>query len=53
MVDNAFNTAIRFNVRVAFGNGLIGFRRSADKGWRLFLFDFPSKANNVRESSSR
>ena len=39
--------------RVAFGNGLIGFRRSPEKGWRIFLFDFPSKANNVRESSSR
>ena len=39
--------------RVALGNGLIGFRRSADKGWRMFLFDFPFKANKVRESSSR
>ena len=39
--------------RVAFGNGLIGFRRPQGSRWRLFWFDFPSKANKVRASSSR
>jgi hypothetical protein len=39
--------------RVAIGNGLFGARRVAGSGWRLFWFDFPSKANNVRASSSR
>ena len=37
--------------RVALGSGLVGFRRTAEKGWRLFWFDFPSKANKVRASS--
>jgi hypothetical protein len=39
--------------RVAIGNGLFGFRRSAGSGWRVFWFDFPSKPNKVRDSSSR
>lgn len=39
--------------RVAIGNGLIGARRVPGSGWRLFWFDFPSKANKVRASSSR
>jgi hypothetical protein len=39
--------------RVALGNGLVGLRRTAGKGWRVFWFDFPAKANKVRDSSSR
>jgi hypothetical protein len=39
--------------RVAIGNGLFGARRVAGSGWRLFWFDFPSKANKLRASSSR
>lgn len=37
--------------RVALGRGLVGFRRTAGSSWRLFWFDFPSKANKVRASS--
>ena len=37
--------------RVAFGNGIVGFRRTPEMGWRLFWFDFPPKAPNVRASS--
>jgi len=33
--------------RVALGNGLVGVRRLPGVGWRLFWFDFPSKANKV------
>ena len=39
--------------RFAIGNGLIGARRSRDSGWRVFWFDFSSKANKVRDSSRR
>jgi len=37
--------------RVALGNGLVGFQRTAGTSWRLFWFDFPPKAPNVRASS--
>ncbi len=37
--------------RVAFGSGLVGVRRVPGSSWRLFWFDFPSKANNVRAAS--
>lgn len=38
--------------RVAIGNGLIAWQRStATSGWRMFWFDFPSKANKLRASS--
>jgi len=30
--------------RVAIGNGLFGFARSANAGWRAFWLDFPAKA---------
>jgi hypothetical protein len=29
--------------RIAIGNGLLGFRRSAGTGWRMFWLDFPGK----------
>lgn len=35
--------------RVAIGNGLFGFRRSADKGWRPFLFDFRMKKDTTAQ----
>ena len=37
--------------RVAFGNGLVGLKRTKASGWRLFWFDFPSKGDRVREAS--
>ena len=30
--------------RIALGNGLIAWRRSADARWKLHWLDFPSKA---------
>jgi hypothetical protein len=45
--------AVASEKRVAFGNGLFGLRRTPRAGWRPFWFDFPSKANKVRASSSR
>jgi hypothetical protein len=30
--------------RVTVGNGLFGFRRSLNEGWRMFWLDFPSKS---------
>jgi hypothetical protein len=30
--------------RIAIGNGLLGFKRSADRRWRMFWWDFPGKA---------
>lgn len=33
--------------RVAVGNGLFGFQKSADRGWRMFWLDFPSKHATV------
>ncbi len=38
--------------RFAIGNGLVALQRSSSEGrWRLFWFDFPSKANKVRATS--
>lgn len=33
--------------RIALGNGLVGFRRTADRGWRVFWFDFSRQANKL------
>ncbi len=33
--------------RIAIGNGLVGFRRTPARGWRLFWLDFRSKPVNV------
>jgi hypothetical protein len=30
--------------RIAIGNGLFGFKRASDRGWRMFWLDFPGKA---------
>ena len=37
--------------RVAIGNGFLGFRRGAGRGWRMFWFDFPEKAARSTTSS--
>ncbi len=37
--------------RIAIGSGLFGFRRTADKGWRMFWLDFPAKAATAPTSS--
>jgi hypothetical protein len=37
--------------RVALGHGLVGLRRAAGGGWRLFWFDFPSQANKLHAAS--
>jgi hypothetical protein len=37
--------------RVAIGNGLFGFRRSAGEGWRLFWLDFPPKPASTSPAS--
>lgn len=37
--------------RVAIGKGLFGFRRSAEKGWRMFWLDFPAKQATALTSS--
>lgn len=37
--------------RVAIGNGLFGFRRTAAKGWRMFWLDFPAKTATAVPSS--
>ena len=29
--------------RIAIGRGLLGWKRAADGGWRMFAFDFPAK----------
>ncbi len=39
--------------RVALGNGVIGLRRRAGAGWRLFWFDFPAKAHKLNAATSR
>jgi len=33
--------------RIAIGNGLVGLRRTPDRGWRLFWFDFKSRSSQT------
>lgn len=37
--------------RVSLGRGLLGLKREPGQGWRVFWFDFPSKARNVATAS--
>lgn len=39
--------------RVAIGNGLLGFRRSAESGWKIFWLDFSAKPATKTTATAR
>lgn len=39
--------------RIAIGNGLFGFKRDADRRWRMFWLDFPAKTVSTTTPATR